>query len=484
MLLSGQDEPDTVTNAPTSSLKTAPKKNPPPPKKKPQWDPNKNHGKYGSHDYWGCPVVSFSHENLKVGDYCPDCLTSDTKSKLQARDPGVIIQLQGNPLITGTRLEVEKLYCVICNNQYTATVPEDILQRPKYDVTCYTAMAIARYYIGIPFKRLESSQAAQGVPLADATQWDKMDALYQVVEPIVNSLKEQAANGELIFYDDTPNCILEQKKRYKNNEIDRKGVYTTAIVSRVGEHEAILFCTGSKHAGDNMGDILKLRSSTSPLITMSDASSNNTPKDMDDDLLVRWIMCFCLVHGRRKFFDICNFFETACDFVLGIISKVYKNEAHCVDKKYSDEERLSYHQEHSAPLMESLHAWLNNQLVYLLVESNSGLGQAVKYMLKHWQALTQFLQVAGAPIDNSVCERAIKVAIRHRRNSLFFKTSRGAEVGDGLMGLIHTAVRYGVSPYDYLNQLQCHAVELKRNPERWLPWNYQASLEMIDKKAA
>ena len=195
-------------------------------------------------------------------------------------------------------------------------------------------------------------------------------------------------------------------------------------------------------------------------------------------------MCFCLVDGRRKFFDICNFFETECDFVLGIISKVYKNEAHCVDKKYSDEARLSYHQEHSAPLMESLHAWLNNQLVYLLVESNSGLGQAVTYMLKHWQALTQFLQVAGAPIDNSVCERAIKVAIRHRRNSLFFKTSRGAEVGDGLMGLIHTAVRHGVSPYDYLNQLQYHAVEIKRNPEHWFPWNYRARLEMMDKKAA
>ena len=98
-------------------------------------------------------------------------------------------------------------------------------------------------------------------------------------------------------------------------------------------------------------------------------------------------------------------------------------------------------------------------------------------MLKHWKALTQFLHVAGAPIDNSLCERTIKVAIRHRRNSLFFKTSRGALVADGLMSLIHTAIRNGVNPYDYLNQLQYYATDVHTHPEQWLPWNYQAILQ-------
>ena len=75
-------------------------------------------------------------------------------------------------------------------------------------------------------------------------------------------------------------------------------------------------------------------------------------------------------------------------------------------------------------------------------------------MLKHWEALTNFLRVAGAPIDNSLCEQAIKVAIRHRRNSLFYKTFKGAKMGDCLMSVIHTAAKNNINIFDYLNTLQ------------------------------
>ena len=65
-------------------------------------------------------------------------------------------------------------------------------------------------------------------------------------------------------------------------------------------------------------------------------------------------------------------------------------------------------------------------------------------MLKHWQKLTLFLRVPGPPLDNNICERALKMAIRHRKNSLFYKTLRGAAVGDLYMSLIHTCYLSGV----------------------------------------
>lgn len=83
----------------------------------------------------------------------------------------------------------------------------------------------------------------------------------------------------------------------------------------------------------------------------------------------------------------------------------------------------------SGPVMEELHAWLWQQFDDRLVEPNSSLGGAITYMRKHWKKLTLFLRVPGAPLDNNICERALKMAIRHRRNSLFFKTQHGAEVG-------------------------------------------------------
>lgn len=129
--------------------------------------------------------------------------------------------------------------------------------------------------------------------------------------------------------------------------------------------------------------------------------------------------------------------------------------------------------------MNALRVWLNNQLLFHLVEDNSGLGEATRYMLRHWDALTRFHSFVGAPIDNSLCEQAIKVAIRHRRNSLFYKTFKGAQVGDCLMSIIHTAAKNNINIFDYLNILQRHHHSVQASPGSWLPWNYQDTLKKM-----
>jgi len=83
-------------------------------------------------------------------------------------------------------------------------------------------------------------------------------------------------------------------------------------------------------------------------------------------------------------------------------------------------------------------------------EPNSGLGQAIGYLLRHWQPLTLFLRKAGAPLDNNVAERALKRAVLHRKNALFYRTLHGAQVGDLFMSLIHTCQLCGANSFDYL----------------------------------
>src|SRR6516162_3217219 len=140
------------------------------------------------------------------------------------------------------------------------------------------------------------------------------------------------------------------------------------------------------------------------------------------------------------------------------------------------EERLHFHQEHSQPVMEKLHAWFLAQFDEKKVEPNSGLGEAITYCLKHWAALTLFLSQAGAPLDSNIVERALKKCILHRKNSLFYKTENGAEVGDLFMSLIHTCELNGANPFDYLTELQKHPEELAKDPATWMPWNYWQTL--------
>lgn len=130
--------------------------------------------------------------------------------------------------------------------------------------------------------------------------------------------------------------------------------------------------------------------------------------------------------------------------------------------------------------MAELKTWLIEQIEQHLVEPNSSLGEAIAYMLNHWEAMTLFLRRSIATLDNNVCERALKKAILHRKNAYFYKTPNGARVGDLFMSLIHTCELNDINPFDYLTELQKHASELSCDPDNWLPWSYLDTLQMTD----
>ena len=113
-------------------------------------------------------------------------------------------------------------------------------------------------------------------------------------------------------------------------------------------------------------------------------------------------------HGRRKFVDVVDNFPEQCRFVLESFGAVYRNDDITKEKKMSAEDRLAFHKAESGSVMEELHTWCKKQFAEKTVDPNSGLGDAITYMLKHWDRLTLFLKVAGDPLDNNICERALK----------------------------------------------------------------------------
>ena len=104
-------------------------------------------------------------------------------------------------------------------------------------------------------------------------------------------------------------------------------------------------------------------------------------------------------------------------------------------------------------------------------------GENLLDVLKHWDKLTLFLREPGAPLDNNICERALKKSIQHRKNALFYRTCNGARVGDLFMSLIYTCELCGANAFTYLTELQRHAEQVSANPAAWMPWNYQATID-------
>jgi hypothetical protein len=340
-----------------------------------------------------------------------------------------------------------------------------------------------KYGSGFPFHRLERLQESLGIPLPASTQWEIVAETAEVLAPVYEELIHQSAQGEVLHNDDTTMTILElgrdgpkEEEEDEGQESEkwkqRKGVFTSGIVSTRAGQKIALFFTGRKHAGENLAAVLARRAADlGPPIQMCDALARNLPKPL------QVILANCIAHGRRRFVEVAHIFPEECRYVLEALGEVYTNDALCRESGISPEERLHFHQTHSGPLMEKLARWMQEQFVERKVEPNSGLGQAISYMQKHWKELTLFLRQAGAPLDNNLCEQLLKKAILHRKNSLFYKTKNGAQVGDLFMTLIHTCQLCDVNPFDYLIQLLKHPSDLSRKPQQWMPWNYRARLE-------
>jgi transposase len=434
------------------------------------------HGRQGADAYRAAPTVECRHEQLVAGQRCPAC----GRGRLYGLPPGVEMRLNGQALLSAVRYELEKLRCSACGEVFTAAVPTEAGPE-KYTARARAVIALARYYLGLPWHRLEGFQALVGVPVADATQWDQAEMVGDCVHAVFKQLEKLAAQGEVIFQDDTPGRILtlieenaqataQAQAQGKARTEERTGMQTTALIVQVGERRICLYYTGRPHAGENLAARLRKREpGREKPVVMSDALSSNNAEEAG---LIR---CHCLAHGRRKFSDLAEDFPAESAVVVNALKDVFDHEEYARAEQMTAQERLGYHQTKSGPIMTELQGWLAQQTAERLVEPNSSLGKAIAYLLGHWETLTRFLTVAGAPLDNTVAERALKLCIRQRKNSLFYATQHSAYIASILTSVIATCIQAGVNALEYLVAVHEHRQEVFANPSAWLPWNYPAA---------
>jgi transposase len=205
------------------------------------------HGRHGADVYRAVTRVECRHEELAEGERCPAC----GRGRLYRLPPGVEMRLDGNALLSAVRYELEKLRCSACGQIFTASVPA-AAGREKYSARARAVLALARYYLGLPWYRLEGFQALVGVPVPDATQWDQTELVGDCAHPIFKYLEKLAAQGEVIFQDDTPQRVLaliEENQQataqaHAQGEAEaagRTGMQTTALIVQVGERRICLY---------------------------------------------------------------------------------------------------------------------------------------------------------------------------------------------------------------------------------------------------
>jgi len=416
--------------------------------------------------------VACQNTDLKAGAACP---VGNCEGKLYPFRRDDDVELSGTAPIQAVVYEREVLRCALCLTTFTAPLPEQA-HGDKFHPSADAVVGVMRYGLGMPHHRLAQWQKWAGVPLPPSTQFERMEKLANAVQPVHRQLEKVAANQALLFCDDTGVRILELQQENRSRAPDeRTGTYTTGVVACALESPTpavALYASGRRHAGENLDRLLEHRQADqADVIHMADAASR-------DPSYKQRVQAHCLAHARRYFVEAHEAFPDKCDHVLDAIGRVYQHELQT--REMDPATRLVHHQQHSAPVMTTLLEWMDEQVRERLVEPNSRLGRAFRYVKRHWDGLTCFLHVPGAPLDNNRIERELRTAVRHRKNSLFYKSQAGAGVGDVLMSAIRTCVLNHVDPVHYLTAVGAHASRVRDAPQAWLPWTYKETLATLN----
>jgi len=248
------------------------------------------HGRNGVDSYTCADKIEVPHTSLKEKDRCPAC----GKGKLYVLEPSSIVRVTGQAPLAAKVYEMARLRCNLCGKVFTAEPPEGIGD-DKYDCPSGAMLALLKYGSGVPFYRLDSLQESLGIPLPASTQWEIAEEVAAKISPVYRELVRQAAQGEIIYNDDTVAKILSRMNLAGKEKNKRKGIFTSGLLSVTEKWRIALFVTGHNHAGENLNDILAKRSERlTPPIQMCDGLSRNIPKEF------KTIISNCIVHARSN----------------------------------------------------------------------------------------------------------------------------------------------------------------------------------------
>src|ERR671927_1187553 len=269
---------------------------------------------------------------------------------------------------------------------------------------------VAKYADFLPLYRQAQIFARQGIELDRSTLFDWVGRACWWLEPLWRQLRRHVMASTRIFADDTTLPVLDPGRGrtktgrlwgYAVDDRPRGGATPPAVVylyaeDRKGEHPAT-------HLAEFQG-ILQVDG-------YSGFKSLLTGRPPDQIKLA-----FCWTHCRRGFYELYRSTGSPlAEEALRRIGELYKVEAEIRGR--SAEERRTLRQERSRPIVDALHSWLTAQLAR--VSGKSGLAEAIRYALHHWQGLVLFLEDGRVELDNNTIERAIRPIALGRKNSLF-----------------------------------------------------------------
>ena len=374
----------------------------------------------------------------------------------------------------------EKFACRDCEKISQPPAPFHVVPRGWAGPSFLAMLLFEKYGQHQPLNRQADRFAREGVPLSVSTLADQVGAAAFALMPIYKRIEAHVLAAERLHGDDTTVPVMAKGK----TDIARLWVYVRDDRPFAGPAPpAALF----HYSRDRRGEHPRAHLATWSGILQADAYGGYNELYAAGRQPQPVLEAGCFAHARRKFFELADVEGAARRKSrgerIGTVYPIALEAVHKLDALFEIErainglgpaERVVARREHSAPLMDDLHGWLQAQLAKL--SRNHDLAKAINYMLRRWPAFTRFLDDGRVCLSNNAAERALRCVPLGRKAWLFCGSDRGGERAAVLYTLIQTAKLNNVDPQawlaDVLARIADHSAQ---RLDELLPWNWARS---------
>lgn len=448
-------------------------------------DRRDEHGRRSVKDFPDAAIFEHPHTELTVGCRCPGC----GRGKLYRYNPSQYMTISGQPVFTATQHIVEQLQCNLCDEIFKAPLSEEARLdgadgRTLYSYSAVALIAIFKFFGVMPWHRMETVQSWIGVRVPDASMFDQCERLANAIAPVAKHLERLSSEVMLLFGDDTSACVLNERsalipERESGKLVERTGCHTTCVIAVTNDgHHIVHFRVGIQHTGELLDELLSERPSTfPPPMVMSDALSANKVT------VCEVLECYCNAHAMRYFKDLKEKYPTEAGYALERYKKIFDHEKHCQKHELSPEHRLAYHRKHSKHLLKEICTYGYDLLeVSKEIEPNSDIGKAYNYMLNNEHELSAFCRYPGAPLENNLSERTLRLPVHLRDAAPFYRSVIGAAIAATILSVGSTAYHAGVNLLDYFVAMLRHSDDVRARPYDWVPWLYEERVHELESR--
>jgi transposase len=372
----------------------------------------------------------------------------------------------------------ETFTCRDCETISQAPAPFHVIPRGWAGPSLLAMIAFEKFGQHQPLNRQAERYALEGVPLSLSTLADQIGAVCAVMTPIFERLEAHVFTAERLHGDDTTVPVLAKGQTHTA----RCWVYVRDDRPFGGEvPPAAVFY----YSRDRSGEHPQAHLARYAGVLQADAFAGYNKLYEADRSPGPITEAACWAHSRRKFFELADIEASARRKSEGktptVISPMALEAVQRIDALFDIEraingqtadERLAARQQHSAPLVADLEAWMRAQRVKLSRQND--VAKAMDYMLKRWPQFAAFLKDGRICLSNNAAERALRGIALGRKSWLFAGSDRGGERAAKMYSLIVTAKMNEVDPQAWLADVLARIADHPANQiDDLLPWNWK-----------